>query len=217
MKTAMILAAGRGERMRPITDIIPKPMCRIHGIPLIEYHIRHLAQAGFKRIIINHAHLGGQIRQYIGNGQRWSVNIFYAPEPPGALETGGGIFNALSLIDEESFLTVNGDIFTDFDFTSFKLPSQSLAHLLLVPKPNYLPKGDFGLSNTQQLNNHGQDYTFAGIACYRTELFQHQKPGRYSITPLLRQLVEDQQATSAVYLGKWLDIGTPARLKEVEA
>jgi MurNAc alpha-1-phosphate uridylyltransferase len=212
MKTAMILAAGRGERLKPMTDGMPKALCCIEGIPLIEYHVINLAKAGFKRLVINHAYLGDQIRRHLGNGARWGVEICYVPEPPGGLETGGGIFNALPIIQENTFITVNADIFTDFDFASCQWPKR-LVHLILVPKPPYFPQGDFGLSEKQQLNNNAQDYTFAGIACYRTELFKNNRPGRYSITPLLRQLATDQQATGEIYQGVWFDIGTPDRLK----
>jgi MurNAc alpha-1-phosphate uridylyltransferase len=217
MKTAMILAAGRGERLRPITDLRPKALCTIDKMPLIEYHVIHLAKAGFERLVINHAHLGGQIRQHLGNGNRWNIEICYAPEPPGGLETGGGIVNALPLLGEQAFMTVNADIFTNFDFAAFNMPTHSLAHLVLVNKPSYSPRGDFGLTNAQQLDNHGQQYTFAGIAYYRPTLFKNNAPGRYSVTPLLRQLAADKQATGEIYSGVWFDIGSPERLKSANS
>jgi N-acetyl-alpha-D-muramate 1-phosphate uridylyltransferase len=216
MNTAMILAAGRGERLRPLTDITPKALTTVHGIPLIEYHITHLAQAGFNRIIINHAHLGGQIRHHLGQGSRWGIEMMYVPEPPGGLETGGGIVNALPLLGESPFLTVNADIFTSFDFSTISLPTKSLAHLILVPKPHDLPYGDFGLSNKGILTNTPKHHTFSGIACYHPELFTHQKPGRYSVTPLLRQLATEGRATGEIYQGAWIDIGTLARLQQAQ-
>lgn len=213
MKTAMILAAGRGERLKPLTDLKPKALCKVHNIPLIEYHVTNLVRAGFQRLVINHAWLGGHIRQHLGNGSRWGTEICYAPEPPGGLETGGGIVNALTVLGDEPFLTVNADIFTDYHFNLPALAADSLAHLIVVNKPDYMPHGDFGLSELNLLNNHDRQYTFAGIACYRPELFSHQKPGRYSVTPLLRQLATDGQLTGELYTGKWFDIGSQARLQ----
>ena len=216
MKTAMILAAGRGERLRPITDSTPKALCKVNHIPLIEYHVAHLAAAGFERLVINHAWLGGQIRQHLGKGSRWGVEICYVPEPPGGLETGGGIVNALPLLCDarcpKPFLTVNADIFTDYDFRELTLPEGSWAHLMIINKPAYLSHSDFGLSETGLLSNHDKQYTFAGIACYRPELFSKQKPGRYSVTPLLRQLAMDNRATGTIYSGQWFDIGSSERL-----
>ena len=213
IKTAMILAAGRGERLRPITDVRPKALCTVHNIPLIEYHVLNLARAGFERLIVNHAYLGDQIRQHLGNGAHWGIDIVYSPEPPGGLETGGGIVNALPLLGEQPFVTVNADIFTDYLFASLTLPVASLAHLVLVNTPTYLERPDFGLSTSHQLKNTNKKYTFAGIACYHPDAFNQCAPGRYSVTPLLRQLAINHQATGELYPGKWLDIGTPARLQ----
>ena len=213
MKTAMILAAGRGERLKPRTNFRPKALCTVHNIPLIEYHVAKLAVAGFDRLIINHAYLGGQIRQHLGNGARWNIEIYYSPEPPGGLETGGGIVNALPLLGDQPFVTVNADIYTDYNFSSLTLPVTSLAHLVLVNKPSYSHQGDFGLSKSLQLEDTNRQYTFTGIACYRPELFKNYGPGRYSVTPLLRQLAINKQATGELYQGKWFDIGTPQRLE----
>jgi N-acetyl-alpha-D-muramate 1-phosphate uridylyltransferase len=213
MKTAMILAAGRGERLKPLTNFIPKAMCLVHGIPLIEHHVANLARAGFTRLVINHAYLGGQIRRHLGNGKRWGIEVVYAPEPPGGLETGGGIFNALPLLGIEPFLTVNADIFTDFEFETLKLPIDSLAHLILGTNPAHNPRGDFGLKSNQQLTNEAQ-YTFLGIACYHPEIFRAHEPGRYSVTPMLRNLLEQQRASGELFQGKWIDIGTAKRLSD---
>ena len=208
----MILAAGRGERLRPLTDVTPKALCKVHNIPLIEYHIANLAKAGFNRLVINHAWLGGQIRQHLGNGARWGIEICYAPEPPGGLETGGGIVNALPLLGNQPFLTVNADIFTDYDFTTLRIPADSLVHLILVNKPDYFQTGDFGLSSAGIVDNNIRQYIFSGVACYRPELFYHTEPGRYSVTPLLRHLAAEGHASGTIHTGKWMDMGSPERV-----
>lgn len=212
MKTAMILAAGRGERLRPLTDIQPKALCMVRNIPIIEYHVANLALAGFQRIIINHAHLGGQIRRHLGSGSRWGIEILYSPEPPGGLETGGGIVNALPLLGEEPFITVNADIVTDYNFASLTLPTNSLAHIVLVNKPSYLAKPDFGLSKTFFVENSNRQFTYPGITCFHPQLFRNSKIGRYSVTPLLRELVSEKHVTGELFTGKWVDIGTPEQL-----
>ncbi|MFY7697775.1 MAG: N-acetylmuramate alpha-1-phosphate uridylyltransferase MurU [Legionella sp.] len=214
MNTALLFAAGRGERLRPITDSIPKPLCLVHQTPLIEYHIMHLAQAGFTRLIINHAHLGGLIRQQVGDGTRWGVEILYAPEPPGALETGGAIFNALPLLGCTPFVTVNADIFTDYNFSQLTRPLDKLGHLVLVNKPSFLAHGDFSLTKNNQVTNTPKHYTFSGIAVYHPALFINLKPGRYSITPILRELANQGCLSGEIYTGKWNDIGTAKRLYE---
>ncbi|HAT1868846.1 N-acetylmuramate alpha-1-phosphate uridylyltransferase MurU [Legionella pneumophila] len=214
MKTAMILAAGRGERLRPLTDKIPKALCTVRNKPLIEHHIINLANAGFERLVINHAYLGGQIRQYIGNGKQWGLNIIYSPEPPGGLETGGGIVKALPLLGDEPFLTVNADIYTDFDFAKLQLKNIDTLHLILIPKnPSLLHHGDFGLINESYLTNTNQAYTFSGIACYNPKVFANCRQGRYSVTPLLRKYVEQNKATGSVHSGIWYDIGSFDRLQ----
>lgn len=212
MKTAMILAAGRGERLKPLTDSVPKALTKVRGVPLIEHHIQKLAQAKFQRIIINHAYLGGQIRHYLGDGARFGVNIIYSPEPPGGLETGGGIVQAKALLGEEPFITVNADIFTDYDFSCLKLPSKRLAHFILVNKPSDSTTGDFGLSAEGLLCNQPKTFTFSGIACYHPALLQGLPLGRYSIIPTVRQYVDLQQITGDIYTGNWMDIGTMQRL-----
>lgn len=214
VKTAMILAAGRGERLRPITDKQPKAMCTVHGVPLIEHHVKRLAEAGFERIIINHAYLGGQIRQHLGLGQRFGVEICYSPEPPGGLETAGGIINALPLWESSELVTVNADIYTDYPIVALKRPEASLAHLVLVKKPPYFDHGDFGLTHSQLLLNQDKRYTFSGIACYHRSLFAKHPPCRSSLTPLLRQLATDQRASGELYEGPWIDIGTADRLRQ---
>jgi len=217
MKTAMILAAGRGSRLKPLTNNIPKALCLVHGIPLIEYHVNNLAKSGFTHIVINHAYLGGKIRQHLGCGDRFGVDIRYSPEPTGGLETGGGIVNALPLLGTEPFVTVNADIYTDFDFSRLHVAENSLANFVLVKKPAFRPHSDFGLSKDNRLSNDNKQYTYTGIACYRPALFEKLKPGRFSVAPLLSQLAEDQSASAEVFHGKWIDIGSPERLKQANA
>lgn len=216
MKTAMILAAGRGERLKPITEVLPKALCIVKDKPLIEHHIINLAKAGFKQIVINHAYLGGQIRQYLGTGERWNVEICYSPEPPGGLETGGGIVNALPLLGNQPFITVNADIYTDFDFSLLQSANVDSIHVILVPKnPTLNHHGDFGIINENQLSNTPREYTLAGICCYHPQVFTHCKQGRYSVTPIIRHHVEQHKVTASVYKGMWFDIGSLSRLQAV--
>lgn len=216
MKTAMILSAGRGERLKPLTKLYPKALCMVKEKPLIEYHVINLAKAGFERLVINHAYLGGQIRQHLGNGSRWGIEICYSPEPPGGLETGGGIVNALPLLGKKPFITVNADIFTDFDFTQLDIENTQTIHAILVKKnPALNHHGDFGLMNQSQLTNANPEYTFAGICCYHPQIFAHCKQGRYSVAPLIRQYAQQKEATASVYSGLWFDIGTIERLNAV--
>lgn len=213
MKTAMILAAGRGERLKPLTETLPKALCLVKGRPLIEYHVINLVRAGFERIVINHAYLGGQIRQYLGNGKRWGIEICYSAEPPGGLETGGGIVKALPLLGNKPFITVNADIFTDFEFSDLKPEAIHYAHLILVKKnPELQHHGDFGLINGNQLTNSSPEYTFAGIACYHPQLFKNSQQGRYSVTPLIRYSATQNNVTADLFQGTWFDIGSIERL-----
>lgn len=218
MKTAMILAAGRGERLKPLTEIIPKALCVVKGKPLIEHHVSNLAKAGFTRVVINHAYLGGQIRQHLGNGARWGVEICYSPEPPGGLETGGGIVNALPLLGDQPFITVNADIYTDFDFSQLRPEENEVIHVILVPKnPSLNHHGDFGLINKSELSNANPEYTLAGICCYHPQVFASKKQGRYSVAPLIRHYAERSKASAEIHHGVWHDIGSLERLRVVEA
>lgn len=213
MKTAMILAAGRGERLKPLTDIRPKALCPVKGKPLIEYHVIQLAKAGFERIIINHAYLGGQIRHYLGHGEQWGIEIYYSPEPPGGLETGGGIVNALPLLGDQPFVTVNADIYTDFDFSRLQSIHTSSIHVILVKNnPALNHHGDFGIIN-QNLSNENLEYTLAGICCYHPQVFTNCKKGRYSVAPLIRHYAALSKATATLYNGIWFDIGSIDRLQ----
>lgn len=228
---AMILAAGRGERMRPLTDTCPKPLLKVAGKPLLVYHIEKLAALGVIDIVINHAWLGEQIEQVIGDGSQWGVNICYSAEPAGGLETLGGIVNALSLLGNTAFLVINGDIWTDFDFA--QLPQQlndSLAHLVLVDNPAHNPAGDFALTTanaTQQTAHKAQrllnlsdatqqGYTFSGIALYHPDFFAGFNTEKRPLAPLLKAQANEQNITAQHYAGRWTDVGTVARLTQLE-
>jgi MurNAc alpha-1-phosphate uridylyltransferase len=212
---AMILAAGRGERMRPLTDTVPKPLLRIGGQTLLERHVHALAQAGITSLVINHAHLGEQIVKALGDGDAYGVSIRYSPETNGSLETGGGIMNALPLLGTEPFLVVNADIWTDFPFAS--LPSQidGLAHLVMVDNPEHHPEGDFSLSAGECSQQGPAMLTFAGIGVYRPELFADCRPGAFPLGPVLRKAMDAGQASGEHYTGNWFDIGTPERLDAI--
>jgi MurNAc alpha-1-phosphate uridylyltransferase len=215
---AMILAAGRGERMRPLTDYTPKPLLQVGSKRLIEYLIESLATAGFTDLVINHAHLGSQIEKLLGDGKYYGVKICYSPESDGGLETGGGIFQALPLLGEEPFLVVNGDIWTDYSFARMRrVPEgEGLAHLILVDNPAYYPQGDFALLGERVIVEGIGKLTFSGIGIYRPELFAHCRPGRFPLAPLLRKAAGQNLVTGEHYRGRWWDIGTPMRLWDLE-
>ncbi len=212
---AMILAAGRGERMRPLTDSLPKPLLKVHAKPLIVYHIEKLARNGFKEIVINIAHLGYKIPEALGDGSRWGVKILYSDEQDeGALESAGGIIKALPLLGKE-FLVVNGDIWCDYEFDAhFKL-KQRLAHLVLVPNPEHNVQGDFLLKEGVVHNIGDEMLTFSGIGYYRAELFKNCPYGKIALAPILRDAVTNNRVSGMLYHGIWRDIGTPERLSEV--
>lgn len=212
---AMILAAGRGERMRPLTDTTPKPLLRIGGQTMIERHVHALARAGFTDLVINYAHLGEQIEKALGDGDAYGVEIAYSPETGGALETGGGIFNALPLLGSEPFLVVNSDIWTDYPFEQLPDRPEALAHLVMVDNPGQHPQGDFSLSMGQLSSKGPAMLTFSGIGVYRPELFSGCTAGAFPLAPLLRQAMEAGQASGEHYRGRWFDIGTPERLDAV--
>ncbi|WP_309499875.1 N-acetylmuramate alpha-1-phosphate uridylyltransferase MurU [Sulfurovum sp.] len=214
---AMILAAGLGERMRPLTDKIPKPLLKVGGISLILWHIERLAHDDFTDIVINIAHLGYQIPQALGDGSEWGVNITYSDEQEeGALESAGGIVKALPLLGDETFLVLNGDIFTDYDFQFHrKLADGVLAHLILVPNPEHNPEGDFALVGQRVVDN--KQYTFSGIGYYSPKLFEGVAYEKSALAPLLRAAMKEGKVTGELYRGEWLDIGTPERLELLNA
>jgi MurNAc alpha-1-phosphate uridylyltransferase len=213
---AMILAAGRGERMRPLTDHTPKPLLKAGGKTLIEYRIESLAAAGFRDLVINYAHLGTQLEATLGNGERYGVHITWSPEPDGALETGGGIFQALPWLDGETFLVVNADIWTDYPFARLARPITGLAHLVLVDNPPQHPQGDFVLRDTRVLADGARRLTFSGIGVYHRDLFRGCQAGRFPLAPLLRKAMESGRVSGERYTGEWHDIGTPERLEELD-
>lgn len=212
---AMILAAGRGDRMRPLTDTTPKPLLRIGGQTMIERHVHALARAGITELVINYAHLGEQIEQALGNGHAYGVEISYSPETGGALETGGGIFNALPLLGSDPFLVVNSDIWTDFAFEQLPSWPDGLAHLVMVDNPEQHPQGDFSLSAGLLSSRGPVMLTFSGIGVYRPELFSGCTAGAFPLAPLLRRAMDDRQVSGEHYRGSWFDIGTPERLDAV--
>ena len=212
---AMILAAGRGERMRPHTDTIPKPLLKVGGQSLIEYHIKHLVTEGFTEIVINHAHLGEQIERALGNGHRYGAQIYYSPESS-ALETGGGIFNALPLLGDEPFLVVNGDIWCNYPFANLPHSLTGLAHLILINNPEHHPQGDFHLDKHRIYQEGIPRLTFSGIGVYHPDLFNDCFLGSFSTVPLLRKAMQAGQVSGEHYEGQWMDIGTPQRLQQLE-
>ena len=214
--TAMILAAGRGERMRPLTDHTPKPLLEVGGKALIVWHLERLGAMGIDRVVVNHAHLGRRIEAALGDGARWGVSIRYSAEGEGtALETGGGIYKALPLLGDAPFFVVNGDIWTDADFRGLSLGPQDLAHLLLVQNPAHHREGDFFLQGARVRNRQGERLTFSGIGIYRPELFAGCVPGPFPLAPLLRQAITAGRVSGTRHSGRWVDVGTPARLAEL--
>jgi MurNAc alpha-1-phosphate uridylyltransferase len=212
---AMILAAGRGERMRPLTDHIPKPLLEAGGKPLIFHHIERLAAAGYRELVVNHAHLGERIEAALGDGTHFGVRIRYSAEGK-ALETGGGIFRALPLLGPDPFLVVNGDVWTDIDFARLRLEEGLLAHLVLVDNPPHHPRGDFALADGLVLADGEPRYTFSGIGLYHPDLFRDCAPGAFPLAPLLRSAMDRGLVSGARHEGIWLDIGTPERLAELD-
>jgi MurNAc alpha-1-phosphate uridylyltransferase len=213
----MILAAGRGERLRPMTDTTPKPLLRVRGQPLIERHVVGLVRAGIKRIVINLAWLGSQISEYLGDGARYGATIIYSEEQPRALETAGGIFRALPHLAPGPFAVVNGDIYTNFPFETLELASDQDAHLVLVPNPPEHPQGDFGLEQGLALSAAASQYTFSGIAMYRCAFFAGCTDGVFPLKPLLLRSMAANRCSAQLYAGVWEDVGTPQRLQALNA
>ncbi|MCE5182065.1 MAG: nucleotidyltransferase family protein [Betaproteobacteria bacterium] len=214
---AMILAAGRGERMRPLTDVTPKPLLEAGGKPLIVWHIERLARAGYTELVINHAHLGGQIEAALGDGRRFGVSIRYSPEAE-ALETAGGIANVLPLLGPAPFLVVNGDIFCDHDFAGLPRELSALsAYLVLVDNPDHHPGGDFSLKDGRVSGEGEPKLTFSGIGIYRPEMFSAIPRGsKAKLAPLLREQMVTGRVGGECHAGFWLDVGTPQRLATLD-
>jgi MurNAc alpha-1-phosphate uridylyltransferase len=216
---AMILAAGRGERLRPLTDTTPKPLIKVGGRSLIEHHLENLAQTGFREVVINLAHLGDTIRDTLGNGSTWGLNIHYSQEPPGALDTGGGIGQALPLLGESPFAIINGDVYSQYPLARLRAIKCSHAHLVLVPNPGHNPDGDFilqgGHIKADAEPNEQARFTFSGISVYHPRFFASAPGGKYSVVPMLRAAAALQRVTGEVYRGDWHDIGTLERLEHL--
>jgi N-acetyl-alpha-D-muramate 1-phosphate uridylyltransferase len=212
---AMILAAGRGNRMRPLTDHTPKPLLPAGGKPLILHHIERLAAAGLRDIVINHAHLGDRIEAVLGDGADLGVSIRYSAEEQ-ALETGGGIFKALPLLGSDPFLVVNGDIWTDAPFAGLALGDGDLAHLVLVANPPHNPVGDFALHEGRVREDGGRKFTFSGVGLYSPALFAGCTAGAFPLAPLLRDGMAQGRVGGRLHRGHWYDIGTPERLAELD-
>lgn len=210
---AMILAAGRGERLRPLTDERPKPLMEVGGKPLIEYHVERLAAAGFRELVINRAHLGDQLPAALGDGGKWGIHIHWSDEQPEALETGGGIFQALPRLGSGPFAVINGDLWTDYPFARLRAVKCDWAHLVLVPNPPQHAAGDFALQGARVREDGDRRHTFSGIAVYHPRLFAGCSPGRFSVVPLLRAAMRDRVVTGELYRGAWDDIGTVERLE----
>ncbi len=212
---AMILAAGRGERMRPLTDKTPKPLLKAGSKRLIEYHLENLAKAGFYDIVINHAHLGEQIEHVLGDGGRYGVRIAYSAEGQ-ALETGGGIFKALPLLGDTPFLVINGDVWCDYPYEALMRRKVSQAHLVMVDNPAQHPQGDFVLEHGKVHDKEGERLTFSGIGVYHPKLFSGCEAGAFALAPLLRRAMAADLVSGEHYRGRWFDIGTPERLQQLD-
>lgn len=214
---AMILAAGSGERLRPLTDTTPKPLIEAGGKPLIEWHLENLAAAGFRQVVINTGHLGEQLPDTLGGGSRWGLQIQYSEEPAKALETGGGIHNALPLLGDGPFLVVSGDTWTSLSFAGLRAVKCDYAHLVLVPNPEHHPGGDFALTGGRVANKGTPTYTFSGFAVYHPRMFAGCEPGRWRITGLLRDTIDHHLVTGQLHRGDWFDSGSPERLERLRA
>jgi len=213
---AMVLAAGRGERMRPLTDSVPKPLLTVRGKPLIVYHLEKLSRLGVKHVVINLAWLGEQIRAALGNGAQWQLQIHYSDEGGAALETGGGIFQALPWLGPQPFLVVNADVYTELDFATLQIVPQALAQLVLVANPMHHPHGDFALVNGQVHDQGAARWTYAGIGLYRPELFEGCSAGKFPLLPLLRRAIAARRLYGQVFEGAWSDVGSIERLAALQ-
>lgn len=208
----MILAAGRGERLRPLTDTIPKALVEVQGQSVLERHLEKLGAAGIEDVVVNLGWLGHQIQNRIGSGSAFGLNVEFSDEGDDVLETGGGIHNALHLLGDEPFLVVNADIYTDMHVPDVTLTDKALGHLVLVPVPEYRDTGDFDLIDGLVRNSQTPSMTYGGIAIYRPELFDGCSAGRFSIVPMFRKAADEGRLQGALYEGLWADVGTSERL-----
>lgn len=209
---AMILAAGRGERLRPVTDTLPKALVEVAGKSLLERHLDAVKAAGIRTVVVNLGWLGASIVERIGSGRRFGLEVIYSPEGDNILETGGGIHRALPMLGGAPFLVINADIYTDMPMPAPHLDAGSLAHLVLVPTPDHKSTGDFDLLDGRVQNARDPALTFSGVAVYRPEFFAACSPGRFPLAPMLRSAADKGELAGSLYGGFWEDVGTPARL-----
>lgn len=213
---AMILAAGRGSRMRPLTDTQPKPLLEVGGKALIDFHLEKLARAGVNRVVINHAWLGHKLEAHVGNGAAWGLQVVWSPEPAGGLETAGGIVQALDALGDAPFWVINGDVWTDYDFR--QLPTElgtDLGHLVLVPSPEHNSTGDFDLNGDRVIEKTQSGFTFSGISVLHPKLFARLEVSKYPLKPIFEQALATDQLRGELYTGNWCDVGTPTRLRQL--
>ncbi|MDJ0708977.1 MAG: nucleotidyltransferase family protein [Woeseiaceae bacterium] len=213
---AMVLAAGRGERLRPLTDEVPKSLVDVRGKSLLERHLASIGEAGIRTIVINLGWLGEKIVERIGTGDRYGLTVVYSQEGDNILETGGGIHKALPMLGHEPFLVVNADIYTDMPVPDIQLADDHLGHLVMVPSPDYRERGDFTIEHGLIRNGENPSLTFSGVAIYRPEFFAYCEPGRFPLAPMLREAADNGRLSGSLYNGLWADIGTPERLKAVQ-
>ena len=212
---AMVLAAGRGERLRPLTDELPKSLVEVRGESLLERHLRSIRAAGIHTVVINLGWLGDKIVERVGSGQHYGLDVLYSQEGDNILETGGGIHKALPMLGSSPFLVVNADIYTDMPVPSIELEDRHLGHLVMVPSPEYREQGDFDIEDGLIRNAERPQLTFSGVAVYRPEFFAECTPGRFPLAPMLRSAADGGQLSGSLYEGIWADIGTPERLDAI--
>jgi MurNAc alpha-1-phosphate uridylyltransferase len=217
MTTAMVLAAGRGERLRPLTDRLPKALVEVGGVSLLERHLLRLARAGVQTVVINLGWLGEMIVERIGDGSRFGLEVVYSPEYANVLETGGGIRRALPMLGRAPFWVLNGDVYTDLMLPEVHLAPNCLGHLVLVPVPAHVSRGDFDLADGRITKGDEPAWTFSGLALYRPEFFAGVEQGRFPLAPLLFAAAERGQLSGEVYRGRWEDVGTLERLERLNA
>ncbi|HSR63744.1 MAG TPA: nucleotidyltransferase family protein [Gammaproteobacteria bacterium] len=214
---AMILAAGRGERMRPLTDTRPKSMLSLQGRPIIQHHVEHLVNANIRDIVINYGRFGDQIESFLGDGTEFGARVHYSPEHGQLLDTGGGIRRVLPQLGEEPFLVINADIWTDYDLSRLSLADDDLALLVMVDNPPYHPEGDFVLEGDRLVTEGGPKLTFSGLGIYRPALFRRTQETSFPLGPLLREAMSTGKIAGEHFRGRWIDIGTPERLLEAQS
>ena len=213
---AMVLAAGRGERLRPLTDEVPKSLVEVRGESLLERHLASIHAAGVRTVVINLGWLGDKIVERVGSGERYGLDVLYSQEGDNILETGGGIHKALPMLGDDPFMVINADIFTDMPVPDIELADQHVGHLVMVPSPEYREGGDFDIEDGMIRNGETQRLTFSGVAMYRPSFFDGCEPGRFPLAPMLREAADSGQLSGSLYEGLWADIGTPERLKAIQ-